>query len=162
MPRFEHAPIERHDALAPFSRDHYTGLVQAQRLLKAADADEAARRKAVKGFLDAWDQEIAEHFRDEETLLLPLLDEAHRDQLIQEHQQITAMVDDLREARRTIAPDADLLRSLSQMLDAHIRWEERQLFAHLQGKLTDAQLQTLAQQTAPIEQSRPRNACQRQ
>ena len=72
MTRFKHSPIERHEALTPFSRDHYTGLVQAQHLSKAAESDAVARRKAIAEFVDAWDTEIAAHFADEERLLAEL------------------------------------------------------------------------------------------
>jgi len=159
MKNFEHAPIERHEALAPLSRDHYVGLVQARHLKKAADADDVARRKAIAEFVDAWDSEIAEHFADEERLLLELADDADGQRLLQEHQQLTDLADQARALRRQTDPDAAVLRQIGQSLDEHIRWEERELFVRLQDQLSDEQLAELGHQTAPIEQSRPRSAC---
>src|SRR5690606_29906121 len=88
MARFENPPIERHEALAPFSRDHYTGLVQVQRLRKAADAGAAARLQAVVDFIEAWEHDIAQHFDDEERVLLDLLTETDRSRLLEEHATI--------------------------------------------------------------------------
>jgi len=159
MARFKHSPIERHEALAPFSRDHYTGLVQAQHLKKAADSDAVARRKAIAEFVDAWDKEIAEHFADEERLLLELAGDADGKRLLNEHQQLTDMAGRARVLRRQTNPDSEVVRQIGQALDEHIRWEERELFVRLQDQLTDEQLAELGHQTAPIEQSRPRSAC---
>lgn len=159
MPRFNHAPIERHEALAPFSRDHYGGLVQAQHLVKAADADPSARRKTLAEFVDVWDHEIAGHFDDEERLLLELMVEADRRRLLDEHAELRAMADEARAMRRQTDPDPDKLRELGRTLNAHIRWEERELFGRLQGALSDEQLTLLQQHTAPIEAARPRDTC---
>jgi hemerythrin len=159
MARFKHSPIERHEALAPFSRDHYTGLVQAQRLKKAADADAVARRKAIAEFVDAWDCEIAEHFADEERLLAHMAGDADRQRLLNEHQQLTDLAEQTRALRRQTDPDAAVVRRIGELLDQHIRWEERELFMRLQDQLTDAQLAELGHRTEPIEKSRPRNAC---
>ncbi len=98
----EHPPQPRHVSLQPFSRDHYVGLVQAERLRKAADAqpadtpgsDAAARRKAVSEFLDAWRQEIAEHFEDEERLLDALLTDPERTELHQQHHHLRALAEE--------------------------------------------------------------------
>jgi len=159
MARFKHDPIERHEALAPFSRDHYVGLVQAQHLKKAAAADDVARRKAVAEFVDAWDTQIAPHFADEERLLTDLANEADRQRLMEEHQQIRTLADKARELRRQTDPATDAVRHIGQTLEKHIRWEEREMFVRLQQELTEGQLASLAQQTEPIEKQRPRNAC---
>lgn len=156
MNRFQHRPITRHEALAPFSRDHYLGLVRARHLIKAADADAVARRKAIAEFIDGFDHEIAEHFDDEERLLVDLLDEAHRERLIAEHRALRESADHARQLRKQVDPDPETLRQIGQALDDHIRWEERELFQHIQSTLSEAQLRVLQGHTAPIEQSRPR------
>lgn len=159
MSPYKHAPIQRHESLAPFSRDHYGGLVQARSLTKAADGDAAARRKAVAAFVDAWNREIAIHFQDEERLLLDLMGQQDRERLLREHKQLNEFADRARELRQEVDPDPDTLRQIGETLEAHIRWEERELFARLQNELDDEGLARLQQHTAPIEQSRPRNAC---
>ncbi len=157
MPEFERAPIVRHDALAPLSRDHYGGLVQARHLIRAADGDDTARRKAIAEFVDAWDHEIAEHFRDEERLLTALLDDEDRQRLLDEHARLSALATDARTMRRHVDPDPAALRQLGEMLEQHIRWEERHLFRHLQDRLSAAQLAALQRESEVLEASRPRN-----
>lgn len=159
MARFRNAPIERHEALAPFSRDHYTGLVQVQHLRKAADADAVARRKAVAAFIDAWDHEIAQHFDDEERLLSDLLSGDDQSRLLEEHARIRELAGQARSLRKHTDPDADVLRTVSQTLEAHIRWEERELFGRVQQALDEKQLAALQAQTEPIERSRSRSTC---
>ena len=159
MTRFKHSPIERHEALTPFSLDHYTGLVQAQHLSKAAESDAVARRKAIAEFVDAWDTEIAAHFADEERLLAELAGDADRQRLLDEHQRLTNLAEQARGLRRQSDPDAQVVRRIGQTLDRHIRWEERELFVRLQDRLTDEQLAELGHQTESIEQSRLRHAC---
>lgn len=161
MAKFANAPIERHEALAPLSRDHYAGLVQAQHLKKAADADDVARRKAIAEFVDAWDTEMADHFADEERLLADLATAGDRERLLHEHQQLGKLVEQARELRHQTDPAADVVRQIGETLERHIRWEERELFVRLQEQLSEEELADLGRQTEPIEQARPRNACRR-
>lgn len=158
MARHEHPPLHRHEALAPFSRDHYTGLVRAHRLIKAADADGPARRKAVADFVDAWGREIAEHFDDEEHLLADLAQPDDRRRLLDEHRLMRDLAQQAHAARGEADPDADLVRRIGDTLEKHIRWEERELFMRLQEQLDEQQLTRLQQRTQVIEQARPRRA----
>lgn len=158
MPTFEHAPIERHQALAPLSRDHYVGLVQARHLIRAADDDEIARRKAVAEFVDAWDTEIVQHFRDEERLLSDLMDKADRERLLDEHERLSNLVSRVRALLHQVDPEAVVLRELGELLERHIRWEERDLFNRIQERVNLAQLAELQRLTDVIETTRKRDA----
>jgi len=158
--RFNYGPIQRHEALAPLSRDHYTGLVRARRLIRSSEGDDGApRRQAVSDFVDAWDEEIAEHFADEERLLLDHLNETDRQRLLAEHAQLSMCADEARAARNHDDPGADLTRRIGEMLEAHIRWEERELFNRVQAELSDEALESIRRRTEAIEASRPRNHC---
>lgn len=154
---FDNAPISRHEALAPFSRDHYTGLVQARHLIKAARRDAVARRKAVAEFVDAFAGDIAIHFSDEEELLAGLLTPEDHHRLVSEHERLTMLADEARALRREVDPDPARLTEIGDALEAHIRWEERDLFNRLQQTITPAQLDHLAANTAALEAARPRN-----
>lgn len=157
MPDFEYGPISRHEALAPFSRDHYVGLVKARHLIKAAAKDDIARRGALSEFIDAWDSEIAPHFRDEERLLADIASPEDRERLFSEHRRLGELAETARALHHEIDPDPETVRQIGQALDDHIRWEERELFNRLQDKLTPQQLEELGVHTAAIELSRPRN-----
>ena len=156
MARYTNPPLPRHAALQPFSRDHYVGLVQAKHLTASADATDADRRKAVREFLDAWQSDIVVHFDDEERLLINLLDEAGKDQLLKEHGRLRELAAEANERRRAVDPGAEWVRELGQLLNDHIRWEERELFPSVQQQADDAELQALEAQTQVIEKSRNR------
>ena len=159
MANFKQPPIVRHEALAPLSRDHYVGLVQARHLILAADEDDVARRKAVEEFIDAWEREIAVHFRDEERLLSALMDEKDRQRLLDEHARLTELATKVCAQRRQIDPDPLTLREFGQSLEQHIRWEERELFSRIQDRMNPSRLDELQKQTVMIETSRPRTLC---
>ena len=159
MSRFEHEPIQRHPGMQPFSRDHYVGLVHAQRLIKAAEGDAAARRGAIAAFLDAWDHEISAHFKDEERLLIPLMRQDDAGRLLREHEALRRMAREARDLRKQIDPAASWVREAGERLRDHIRWEERELFGRIEAETDEAALAKLAEETGRIEASRPRNTC---
>jgi len=154
---FENAPIPRHEALTPFSRDHYVGLVHAQRLKKAASKDRVARHKALADFLEAWRTEIEPHFRDEERLLPPLiLGDDDRRRLLDEHAAIERAANEAVIKRRAVDPDPDFVERLGRDLERHIRWEERVLFNCVQESASERQLGALADATEQVERARNR------
>jgi hypothetical protein len=160
MSAYQNPPIQRHVALAPLSRDHYAGLVQAQHLIKAGDvnhSDAIARRAAVASFLDVWAHEIAPHFADEELLLLEFMSPADRQRLLDDHARIHQQAKQLHDQRKQVDPDPATLVQLGTDLDAHIRWEERELFNDLQQSLIPDQLARLQVQTEVLEATRPRH-----
>ena len=156
----KHPPIKRHASMQPFSRDHYAGLVQAQRLMRAAEDTAAARRDALASFLNAWRREIRSHFDEEERLLIPLIDDAGDvERLLDEHRTLR---DFAHEAERQVNqhdPSRDWVRELGEMLRDHIRWEERELFGIIEQNADEQQMQSLGQQTQIIENSRDRDSC---
>lgn len=156
MPPFHNIPLYRHEALAPFSRDHYTGLVQPQHLIKATELDAIARRKAVADFVDAWDHDIADRFRDEERLLIPFMTDVDRAAMLGQHRRLSRDAEILRTLRRSTDPAPDTLAEVGCHLAERIRWEERELFARLQEQLNPGQIDDLQKQTAVVESARPR------
>lgn len=153
--------LKRHPALQPFSRDHYTGLVQAQHLLHATEEDSSGRCRVVKDFAHAWQAEIQEHFADEEALLLPLMTAAQQQRLRQDHDRLREFADQARRQRPDVDPGAGWVHELGQLLNDHIRWEERELFRAIEQVCSDEQLTALERRTAELEARRPRGACSR-
>jgi hemerythrin-like domain-containing protein len=154
---FKHDAIVRHEALIPFSRDHYVGLVQARHLIQAAKADAGARRKALTDFVNAWDADIAEHFYDEERLLMQLMGTDDQQRLFDEHEQLMQFADHAFEMQHQDDPDPQIVRQIGQCLKQHIRWEERDLFTRLQKQLSATVLGKLQHKTQAIEASRNRS-----
>lgn len=154
----KHPPLTRHESLQPLSRDHYAGLVQSRRLAKAADGSDRIRRSAIAEFLHAWNTELEAHLHDEERLLLPLLEDSQQmTRLLDEHARLCGFASDAARFLQTErAPAPRWMRTLSDLLRDHIRWEERELFPLIQQTTPANRLADLAQQTARIENVRPR------
>jgi quercetin dioxygenase-like cupin family protein len=120
--------VQRHSALVHLSHDHHHALVAARRLRRAAEAD-ADPAEAVATFTAFFAAETAVHFREEEESLFPLVAEFEEArpllvEVLLDHQRLRALVrrleqeDDVREA----------MAETGQLLEAHVRREERQLF----------------------------------
>ena len=143
--------MQRHVSLRPLSRDHHVGLVQARRLSRAADGENAERQAAVAAFDRVWQSEIRRHFDAEERHLLPLLTDSAASEaarLLGEHTDLRARAEAVRSAAE---PEA--MRDLGTRLHDHIRWEERELFPLLERSLSAAQLDALERALRAYEQT---------
>ena len=120
--------MRRLQALIPLSHDHHHALVAARRLRRAADGDDDPSG-AVEAFLHFFGTSSVPHFREEEEALFPLVidvEEAHAllVRALLDHQRLHALAAALevdRDVRGT-------MRELGEQLEAHVRFEERQLF----------------------------------
>ncbi|HEX7691378.1 MAG TPA: hemerythrin domain-containing protein [Sediminibacterium sp.] len=135
--------MKRNEYIIPLSRDHHFGLLFCWKI---------RRGLALKAGLDRicayvayfWESHLKKHFEEEETFLF-LPDDPDCRKAISEHQQIAALVKQLTDPGAT---DSNLLTELSNLLEAHIRYEERELFPHLEAILTPAQLADAGAQLA--------------
>jgi iron-sulfur cluster repair protein YtfE (RIC family) len=140
--------MRRHSALAPLSHDHHHALVAARRVRQAAAEPEAAAA-AASSFLDFFAEETIRHFREEEELLFPLIvpfDEA-RELLVEallQHQRLHSLVLQLHHRAESDAGYADLMREAGELLEGHIRLEERGLFPLIERLLESDELAELA------------------
>ena len=90
-------------------------------------------------------RETVGHFREEEELLFPLVvdSEDARELLTRallEHQRIHALVGRLGAQLQAGCPDTDLMAQLGELLEEHIRYEERELFPLIERTVDDLQL----------------------
>ncbi len=155
MKEYDHPPLQRDESLQPFSRDHFMGLKAANELTKAAAAGNAARISAAAYFRRCWDAEIADHFREEEQLLIPLMVEPEIKQMLHEHGSIRNLVAAGLRRSADEPPPESWCAALGQELRDHIRWEERVLFGAIQDRATPRQLDAVGKATAEIEKRRP-------
>lgn len=133
-------PLKRHTALQPYSRDHHFGLLLAWKIRKGLD--KAIERQRISDYvLFSFQSELLPHFRDEEKFLLTQLaaNDAFAQRTSQEHAKIESLVSNWKE----IVPNEAALFQFADLLDAHIRFEERELFTHLQEQLSADSLKAL-------------------
>jgi hemerythrin-like domain-containing protein len=136
--------MKRSEALQPLSHQHHQGLFAALQLKRAREETAGEARRV---FLDFFDREGAGHFRAEEELLLPAYarhtgcDGPEIVRVLTEHVDLRRRGQDLQAATD---PDPSALRELGERLEAHIRFEERELFPMIEAALPDDELERLA------------------
>jgi quercetin dioxygenase-like cupin family protein len=134
--------VKRHPALVPLSHDHHHALAQARRLRRGGEA-------AVPEFLRFFASETTRHFREEEELVFPLLYEdepAELQEVLLQHRRLHALVRRLRDGE-------DVAAELADLLEEHIRLEERHVFELVERRVPEARLAALA--LAPREPRAP-------
>jgi iron-sulfur cluster repair protein YtfE (RIC family) len=143
----------RHPSLIPLSYDHHHGLALALRCRKQALGQikplgsEGLRARA-KEFLAFYANNLVAHFRAEEEILFPLLrsvtPESNEliDELVRDHEQI-------RQATTRLENDvglAKLVFDLGDLLERHIRKEERELFPLFEERVKAADAEALGEE----------------
>jgi iron-sulfur cluster repair protein YtfE (RIC family) len=139
----------RHPSLIPLSHDHHHGLALALRCRKQAlgqlkPMGPAGLRQRANELSEFFAANLVAHFRAEEKVLFPLMRAAVPgiavmvDELIGQHEQIRKAVPQL-EAGTGLAK---LIFDLGDLLERHIRKEERELFPlfeqHVEGLKAEA------------------------
>jgi mannose-6-phosphate isomerase-like protein (cupin superfamily) len=125
--------VKRHRALVPLSHDHHHALVAARRLRRAAEADAADEADAFSRFFA---EESVRHFREEEEQLFPLVADSEEARplvvrALLEHQQLHAL------AGRLANGESATRRELADLLEGHVRFEERELFPLIERLVAD-------------------------
>lgn len=142
--------MKRHPVLIPLSHDHHHALAAARRLRLAAERGDASAEAAA--FSRFFAEESVPHFREEEERLFPLV--AHSEEAqplvvraLLEHQQLHAL------ARQVASGESAPMRELAELLEAHVRFEERELFPLIERLLGDllAEVEVSADHDPPLE-----------
>jgi hemerythrin-like domain-containing protein len=127
-------PIKRSPELAPLSREHHEGLLFVWKIrqgLKNA-TDITILNAYVRWF---WLEVLQHHLTKEEKTFVPMLDnDPQLIRMLDEHIAIRAFLE------REETFDQDALLELASLIEKHIRFEERELFPHLERTLSSEQL----------------------
>lgn len=140
----EKKPIKRHKVLQPLSRDHHHTLLLAWKIRKGliTGIEPVRIKNYVNWFYKTY---AAGHFELEEKFIYTVLEA--KDERIQkalaEHEQLRAL----------FTSDENIATSLPQLadlLESHIRFEERELFNVIQENAGEEQLRII-EQNSPDE-----------
>ena len=141
-------PIKRNPAIVRFSRDHHFGLLLVWKIREGFRRSVEAERisKYVTKFFE---NELVPHFRDEEENLFARLPEDDKMRLQAEfdHKRLNELVESLRNESK----DEFKLGEFADLLEKHIRFEERELFNFIQESLTAAELAEIESANAPAK-----------
>lgn len=134
-------PIKRNAAIVEFSKDHHFALLLVWKiregLKKSIDPSRISRYT-----IHFYDTDLIYHFTDEETTLFNKLpsDNPLRVRAETEHKNIRQLINEL----RTNPGEMNLLEQFSDVLEKYVRFEERELFNHLQEIISDEGLAEIA------------------
>lgn len=126
-------PIKRNEALVSFSREHHFGLLLGWKIRQGLEKGISPERIS-NYVLYFYDNDLYKHFREEETLLFPLLTPEDELRKIAEsqHRSICQIVASVKADKKQPV----LLLQLANELEDHIRFEERELFNHIQQQVS--------------------------
>ena len=140
--------MKRSEALTPLSRDHHQALFVALQLQRAESPEPA------QVMLAFYDEHGRRHFEIEEGILLPAWLEADpradhgvAERVLSEHLTIRAAVRRLRAG----SVEVEELHELGELLNRHVRFEERGLFPAIEAGLDDEALAALGEEIAAAE-----------
>lgn len=150
--------MKRDPSLIPLSHDHHEGLIFAFRIRhghgpsgevwEARTAADQARETAA-----FFREHLAPHFRAEEQAIFPVLEpylkpgERVVAELREEHAQLRALVEALEQGTGDLA---GTLRAFGELLERHIRKEERDLFALFEARVPPADITRAGEAVAAI------------
>ncbi|MFZ1368861.1 MAG: hemerythrin domain-containing protein [Ferruginibacter sp.] len=141
--------MKRDEAIAPLSREHHSTLILAQLLKQHAPAYNGLPKTVADKISYAQEQfntTIQHHFQREESMLEitkgihPEID-VLAGEIKSEHRQLTALFNSL----DTAAEREQTMDTLANLLQEHIRKEERVLFPLLQQHCPEALLQEVSE-----------------
>jgi hemerythrin-like domain-containing protein len=132
-------PIKRSEQLAPLSREHHDALVFLLRIKQGSKNGTPIR--IISEYINwFWANNLNNHIQQEERLLLPHL--SHDDELARQLKSEHSTIRDL--ASRELS-ESEVV-GFSNVLNAHIRFEERILFPHIERKISIDQLNKIFEQ----------------
>jgi hemerythrin-like domain-containing protein len=146
----DHKPIKRSKAFIQFSKEHHFGLLLIwqirQDIVKGVDAGQIGSY-----VLNFFNNDLRRHFKEEDELIFSKLpvEDPMRKQAEAEHSQLYLLVESLAKNKN----DKQSLHLFADLLEAHIRFEERSLFNRLQEMLKPEELEELLLKTSTKESS---------
>lgn len=154
--------MERHPALQDLSRDHFDALSLAQFIDRSLTGHEmgGTPEAAAERLLEAWDDELAWHFREEEEVILPIYGrhvaigkDRRTGRMLEDHAWFRDKVPALAAKVDAGEPFEELLGRIGQRLHDHARFEERELFGHVEEALADDELDELSERSRAYRQA---------
>lgn len=140
--------LKRHESLQELSRHHMEALHLALKLRRAGtDKSSLTPEETQQEVKEFWEPNGQEHFREEEEILLPTfaqyaeIDRPEIIDMLMEHVKIRALINQVIEMDEIYL---GIMHELGELLNEHVRKEERVIFEMIQGELPEDVLIDLA------------------
>lgn len=140
-------PIKRSKHILQLSKDHHFTLLFCWKIRQGLkqNIDTERIKRYVYYF---WEKDMQDHFREEEEILFAPVNDEWVQKAVEDHQRIKGQVESLKTSNGKEAYKQ--LRVLADTVDAHVRYEERELFPHLEEVLLATQLEAIGTQLKAV------------
>ncbi|TKK71006.1 hemerythrin domain-containing protein [Ilyomonas limi] len=138
----EKKPIKRNVHIVKLSKDHHFTLLFCWKI-RCGLKFRVEPSRIISYVNYFWQHHMQSHFREEETILFAPVKDAAVQKALKEHAQITEQIQALNADKSNAT---NKVAMLADTVDNHVRYEERELFPHLESVLTDEQLNTIGKQ----------------
>lgn len=138
-------PIKRHTALKPLSREHHHGLLLCWKIRTGIKKEiETLRMRSYVSWF--YNNHLAQHFETEEKYIYPVLgsDNEFIKKAVSEHRKIKHLIQEATKSYKN-------LNLIAEIIENHIRFEERSLFHKIQAIATEEQLQQINSQHTEVK-----------
>jgi hemerythrin-like domain-containing protein len=142
----EKQPLKRNKNIIQLSKNHHLTLLFCWKIRTGLKLNvETGRIKAYVQYF--WQTHMEPHFNEEETILFATVKDAAVQKAINEHAAIKHQVSEIVTSDYT---ESLQLKMFADAIDDHVRYEERELFPHLEKTLTETQLEYIGNQLQQI------------
>jgi hemerythrin-like domain-containing protein len=132
-------PIKRTEQLISLSREHHDALLFIWKIRQGLKNETAV--SIISDYINwFWQNHLVEHFKQEEEILIPYLSKSDKlsMQLLKEHELIRS------EMRKEFNKNS--IAAFAGILDKHVRFEERELFPHIEKTVSMDELNEIGEQ----------------
>lgn len=135
-------PIKRNENILKLSQEHHFSLLFCWKIKQGLNGEIPSERiiKYVQYFSANF---LIPHFREEELFLFPALNDEKVDKAIEQHKQINNIISGISLHDENNSKKA--LQRVAELVDDHVRYEERELFPYIESKLSDEQLAAIGE-----------------
>lgn len=143
--------MKRNENIILLSHDHHFGLLCCWKIRQGLKKEVELSR--IQKYVDYfWNQHLKEHFKEEEEILFLYLKDEFSIRVAKEHQDLEVLFNEI---LRNFS--IQNLEAFANLLDNHIRFEERQWFPHLEENLTINQLLEIGKALAEVHSDKQDN-----
>ena len=150
--------MKRHPALHNLSHDHHQGLILAQQLKKGAPQYKgmpSTPEDKKQYTISFYNSDLVKHFSDEEKILFPAVRSVNNEldklieEIISEHRKMEVLVEKLEKTNQL----ENVMDELGNILELHIRKEERKLFPTIQEIFSEEELDKIGDRLSITRQN---------
>lgn len=138
----EKKPIKRNENIVKLSREHHTTLLFCWKIRNGLK-NGAEPGRIIKYVHYFRDEHLKPHFKQEEEILFAPVKDHMVQKALDDHKNIMNQVEMLESNAASIETS---LINLADTVDNHVRYEERELFPHLEQVLSNDQLAAIGKQ----------------